>query len=224
MSTDRAQKIQPGDLELQPLSEQDLPITERFLTDPAMMEHLGGAQSLDTARASHQRFVDAATTGAGEMFKIVLRAGSEAAGGVGYWEKTWQGELVYETGWNVFPPYQGRGVAREATRMLIEHLKPVATRRFLHAYPSVTNAPSNGICRTLGFELLGECQFEYKGHALMCNDWRLDLTASICPASPGRAQPGRRAIASIEINASGIGKPLTTGADRAGGGLRNARP
>jgi RimJ/RimL family protein N-acetyltransferase len=176
-ATDRTQGIQPGDLELQPLSDQDLPITERFLTDPAMMEHLGGAQSMDMARASHRRFVDAATAGTGEMFKIVLKPGAEAAGGVGYWEKTWQGELVYETGWNVFPPYQGRGVAREATRMLIEHLKPLAKVRFLHAYPSVTNASSNGICRTLGFELLGEHQFEYGGHALTCNDWRLDLTA-----------------------------------------------
>jgi RimJ/RimL family protein N-acetyltransferase len=111
-ATDRTQRIQPGKLELQPLSEYDLPITERFLTDPAMMEHLGGAQSLGTARASHQRFVDAATRGNGEMFKIVLKLGSEAAGGVGYWEKTWQGELVYEAGWNVFPPYQRRGVAR----------------------------------------------------------------------------------------------------------------
>src|ERR1700680_5158959 len=100
---DRTQRIQRGDLKLHPLCEQDLPITERFLTDPAMMEHLGGAQSLDTARASHQRFVDAATTGTGEMFKIVLKPGSEAAGGGGYWGKTWQGELVYGTGWHVCP-------------------------------------------------------------------------------------------------------------------------
>jgi RimJ/RimL family protein N-acetyltransferase len=69
-------------------------------------------------------------------------------------------------------------VAREATRMLIDRLKRVATRRFLHAYPSVTNAPSNRICRALGFELLGEYQFEYEGHTLICNDWRLDLTAA----------------------------------------------
>jgi RimJ/RimL family protein N-acetyltransferase len=187
VSTNHTRAMQPGDLELQPLAERDVAITERFLTDPSMMEHLGGAQSLETARASHQRFVDAAKTGTGEMFKIVLMPGSEVAGGVGYWEKPWQGELVYETGWNVFPPYQGRGVAREATRVLIEHLKPVAKRRFLHAYPSVTNAPSNGICRTLGFELLGEYQFEYDGQSLQCNDWRLDLTAT----TPGAGSRSR---------------------------------
>jgi len=53
----------------------------------------------------------------------------------------------------------------------------------MHAYPAVDNAPSNGICRSLGFELLGASDFEYpKGHPLRCNDWRLDLTA---PAPAG---------------------------------------
>jgi RimJ/RimL family protein N-acetyltransferase len=46
----------------------------------------------------------------------------------------------------------------------------------LHAFPSVHNAPSNAICRKLGFELLGEVEFEYpKGHWAMSNDWRLAL-------------------------------------------------
>ena len=177
MSMGQGRTVRPDDLELHPLTEQDQPMTERFLTSPEMMEHLGGAQSLETARTAHRRFVDTGKSGTGQMFKIVLKPESESAGTVGYWEKTWLDEPVYETGWNVFPAYQGRGVAREATRMLIERLKSVATRRFLHAYPSVSNAPSNGICRALGFEFLGEYQFEYEGHTLICNDWRLDLTA-----------------------------------------------
>ncbi|MBV9363250.1 MAG: hypothetical protein JO039_11040 [Solirubrobacterales bacterium] len=40
------------------------------------------------------------------------------------------------------------------------------------------NAPSNAICRKLGFELLEASEFEFsKGHAMTCNDWRLDLRA-----------------------------------------------
>jgi hypothetical protein len=43
-------------------------------------------------------------------------------------------------------------------------------------FPSVVNAPSNAICRKLGFTLLGEHEFEYpKGNFMQCNDWRLDL-------------------------------------------------
>jgi hypothetical protein len=38
------------------------------------------------------------------------------------------------------------------------------------------NAPSNAICREVGFELLGELDFEYPpGHSMRCNDWCLDL-------------------------------------------------
>ena len=46
----------------------------------------------------------------------------------------------------------------------------------MHAYPKVGNEASNAICRKAGFELLGECDFEYpKGHPIRCNDWRFDL-------------------------------------------------
>lgn len=50
--------------------------------------------------------------------------------------------------------------------------------RFMHAFPSVENAPSNAICRKLGFALVEESEFEYPPSNLMrCNDWRLDLSA-----------------------------------------------
>jgi RimJ/RimL family protein N-acetyltransferase len=49
---------------------------------------------------------------------------------------------------------------------------------FLHAFPSVDNAPSNAICRKLGFTLLGECELEYPpGRVMRCSDWRLELFA-----------------------------------------------
>jgi hypothetical protein len=44
MSMGQAHSIQPEELELEQLAERDLPVTEHFLTDPEMMEHLGGAQ------------------------------------------------------------------------------------------------------------------------------------------------------------------------------------
>jgi hypothetical protein len=46
----------------------------------------------------------------------------------------------------------------------------------MHAFPNVGNAPSNSICRRLGFELLDACELEFpKGRFMTCNDWRLDL-------------------------------------------------
>jgi RimJ/RimL family protein N-acetyltransferase len=62
---------------------------------------------------------------------------------------------------------------------VIERARAERKHRYLHAFPSVENAPSNAICRKLGFELLGDQEFEYpKGHFMRCNDWRLDLSAS----------------------------------------------
>ncbi len=60
---------------------------------------------------------------------------------------------------------------------MTEHLGGLESEEKLHAFPSVENAPSNAICPKLGFELLGEHDFEYPpGHPMRCNDWRLDLS------------------------------------------------
>ena len=76
----------------------------------------------------------------------------------------------------VLPEFQGRGIAAAATRLVIEAARADGKHRYLHAFPSVENAPSNAICRKLGFELLGDSEFEYpKGSFMRCNDWRLDL-------------------------------------------------
>ena len=79
----------------------------------------------------------------------------------------------------VVPEFQGRGIAVAATAQAIELARADDKHRFMHAFPNVENAPSNAICRKLGFELLEACEFEFpKGHVMMCNDWRLDLRAS----------------------------------------------
>jgi RimJ/RimL family protein N-acetyltransferase len=98
---------------------------------------------------------------------------------VGYWPRVWRDQEVYEIGWAVLPAFQGRGIAGKATGQAIAAAKSERKHRFLHAFPSVDNAPSNAICRKLGFTLLGEMEFEYpKGSFMQCNDWRLDLFAS----------------------------------------------
>jgi RimJ/RimL family protein N-acetyltransferase len=69
-------------------------------------------------------------------------------------------------------------VAVAATAQAIELAKRDAGHRLMHAFPNVDNAPSNAICRKLGFELLEACEFEFpEGHLMTCNDWRLDLRA-----------------------------------------------
>jgi RimJ/RimL family protein N-acetyltransferase len=164
-------------IELRPWSEEDQPLVARELADPSMMEHLGGPQSPEQIAAAHRRYLDTAATGKGAMFKVVLLdSPSDVVGSVGYWDRTWRGEVVYEAGWAVFPEHQGRGLASRAVAALVERARLEARHRYLHAFPSVANAPSNGVCRKVGFVELGQCDFEYPaGRFMRCNDWRLDL-------------------------------------------------
>jgi RimJ/RimL family protein N-acetyltransferase len=74
---------------------------------------------------------------------------------------------------------QGRGIAVAATAQAIELAKREDEHRSMHAFPNVENAPSNAICRKVGFEPLEACEFEYpKEHLMPCNDRRRDLRAS----------------------------------------------
>jgi RimJ/RimL family protein N-acetyltransferase len=57
-------------------------------------------------------------------------------------------------GWNVLPPFQGRGIASRAVTMAAAQAAADGKHRYLHAYPSVDNPASNAVCRKAGFELL----------------------------------------------------------------------
>jgi RimJ/RimL family protein N-acetyltransferase len=145
--------------------------------DPVMTEHLGGPETPEQIAARHERLQGLADSGKGRWFKIVDETSGEDAGSVGYWERTWHGEQVYEIGWSVLPAFQGRGVAGAGTALAIAMARSDGKHRFMHAFPSVDNGPSNGICGKLGFTLLGAEDFEYpKGRFSPSNDWRLDLT------------------------------------------------
>jgi RimJ/RimL family protein N-acetyltransferase len=155
---------------LEPWGEGELQLLEQLLGDPEMTKHVGGPESAQKLAERQARY----QVRGSRQYKIVVDG--EGAGWVGYWEREWQGQQVFETGWSVVPRLQGRGVATAATRQLIDIAGAERTLRFMHAYPSVENAPSNAICRKLGFELLGDYEFEYpKGNLMRCNDWRFDL-------------------------------------------------
>jgi RimJ/RimL family protein N-acetyltransferase len=159
---------------IEPWGEDDLPLLEKLMGDPAMTEHLGGPESPEKIRERQSRYK---APGSG-MFKIVDVTTDEPVGSVGYWERDWRGGQVYEAGWSVLPPFQGRGIARLATAQVVDLARAERKHRFLHAFPSVDNAPSNAICRRLGFTLVEACDFEYPpGRPTRCNDWRLELFA-----------------------------------------------
>jgi RimJ/RimL family protein N-acetyltransferase len=165
----------PVDVHLRPYTDDDLWIQVRFLGDPAMTEHLGGPETEEQVRKRHASYLAMNDSVEGAMFVIEDGPDRAPAGSVGYWEhREDDGSVVWETGWFVLPELQGRGIATVATRLAIDAAW-AAVRRPVHAYPSVTNAPSNAICRKVGMRLVGASEFEYPtGHWMTCNDWVID--------------------------------------------------
>ncbi|MFG3349637.1 GNAT family N-acetyltransferase [Streptomyces sp. NPDC048018] len=164
---------------LEPWSDEDFALLHA-VNAPELMDHLGGPESEEQLVARQRRYValSADPDRPGAMFRIVLLPEETAAGAIGFWETSWDGEPVYETGWTVLPGCQGRGVATAATRAVLERARAEGRFRHLYAYPSTDNGPSNAVCRKAGFTLLGERDVEYPpGNPIRCNAWRIDLTA-----------------------------------------------
>ncbi|WP_379153965.1 GNAT family N-acetyltransferase [Paenibacillus sp. sgz5001063] len=163
---------------IEPWTDADLPLLYR-LNAPEMLEHLGGPESEEQILARQKRYVEISGKGTGRMFSIILLPEREAVGSIGYWERIWQEETIYEIGWGVLPPFQGRGIALAATAAAIASARAEQKHRYIYAFPSASNPASNAICRKLGFSFIVESAFEYPpGSMMRCNVWRLDLTAS----------------------------------------------
>jgi RimJ/RimL family protein N-acetyltransferase len=161
---------------VRPWTENDYSLMVRLLGDPVMTMHLGGPESPERMKSRLANYVQIDATTNDQMFVIVVGAEQIAAGSVGYWEKEWNGEVVWETGWSVLPEFQGQGIATRATAAIIELVRNNGKHRFMHAYPAIDNKASNAICRKLGFVHTGEYDFEYpRGNFMRCNDWVLDL-------------------------------------------------
>jgi RimJ/RimL family protein N-acetyltransferase len=167
---------QQTEVRLRPWSEGDLWLGARLLGDPEMTKYLGGPETPEQIRARHERWGKMGETGKGRMFVILVGPEGSEAGSIGYWEREEAGETVWETGWSVLPEFQGRGIATRAIAEAVKSAREEGKHRFVHAYPSVDNAPSNAICRKAGFTNAGEFEFEYPpGNPIRCNDWYLEL-------------------------------------------------
>jgi RimJ/RimL family protein N-acetyltransferase len=161
-------------MELRPITMDDLPPYERALTDPRMMSELGGPLPREGLADKLRGIVDDVEAGRIWFFTIVPD-GDQVAGTICIWDHESHGEPISEIGWMVLPEFQGRGVATEALRSVLERARSESRWDVIHAFPAVTNAPSNALCRNAGFSLIEERDFEYAGRPLRCNVWRLDL-------------------------------------------------
>jgi len=144
------------------------------MNTPEQKRHLGGPESEAKLLDRHQRYLTYHQPGDVEVLRVA--ADGEIVGAVVYWSREEAGETIYEMGWEILSCHGGRGLGTASAAAALVRLQPIATHRYVYAYPTPENAGSNGICRKLGFELIGTDDFEYpKGVFSPHNIWRLDL-------------------------------------------------
>ena len=166
-------------MRLRNLTKGDLSLYEAIHCDPAMMAELGGPLRSEELWTKLQR--DVADAQADTVWVLVIvpdEVAGAAAGTVSVWDHEWHGETISEIGWMVLPKFQGKGLGSRAVQMVLDRARSTGRWDVLHAFPAVTNAASNAMGRKLGFSLIEEIDYEYRGHSLRCNHWRLDLRSN----------------------------------------------
>jgi RimJ/RimL family protein N-acetyltransferase len=152
----------------------------RMRCDPVMMAELGGPLPRDGIEEKVRRDVEESDADRAWIMMVELEDGV-VAGSVVLWSHQEQAEPFSEIGWMVLPEHQGRGIATSATRTLLERARDERRWGIVHAFPGATNAPSNGICRSLGFTYVGPEQILFTDRPLLTNHWKIDPATQIAP-------------------------------------------
>lgn len=163
-------------MELRPYSEDDLWLTEALECDATVMMHLGGPLPREDIPRIHRRRVQSVAADPVDYFTIIPNHATGPVGTVAIWETDWHGSKIHETGWMILPAFQGKGIASSALQMVLDRVRADGCYEQIHAFPSISNVPSNAMCRKFGFSLIEECDVESQDRKLRSNHWRLDLT------------------------------------------------
>jgi RimJ/RimL family protein N-acetyltransferase len=158
-------------LTLEPWTEDSLELLRRCNTE-GMTTYLGGPETEQKLISRHVRYLGYAQDDPVVAWPLRVMVNGDAVGSLNYW-KTDDG---YEMGWAIAPEYQGRGYAKAAVLVALEHARALQLAGRFCANPSVDNAASNGVARSAGFTLLRQVDIEYPpGHTMRANEWVLDL-------------------------------------------------
>jgi RimJ/RimL family protein N-acetyltransferase len=153
----------------------------RMRCDPVMMADLGGPLPREGMADKVARDVRAAAADASWIKMIVPdeAAPDAVAGNVVLWSHDQDGQPMSEIGWMVLPEFQGRGLGQLAVRTLLGLARDDGRWGLVHAFPSTSNGPSNGICRAAGFRFAGERDVTFAGRVIHSNHWVIDPVADL---------------------------------------------
>ncbi|MFJ7586411.1 GNAT family N-acetyltransferase [Streptomyces sp. NPDC097617] len=167
-------------MQLRDVQLGDVDAYVRMRCDPAMMSDLGGPLPRKGMEEKVRRDVRSAESGTQWIKMIVLDEDPTAvAGTVTLWSHAEDGEEMTEIGWMILPEFQGHGVGKRAVQALLELARDDGRWGLVHAFPATANAPSNGICRSLGFRFLEERDVNFADRVLKTKHWCIDPRSAL---------------------------------------------
>jgi RimJ/RimL family protein N-acetyltransferase len=144
---------------LRDVKPADLDAYVRMRCDPVMMSELGGPQPRECIAGQLRRDLETVREDSAWIKMIVAGDSAQVAGTVTLYPH----EGISEVGWMVLPEFQGRGLAGEAVRQVLDLARADGRWGLIHTFPSTTNAASNAICRSAGFSLIGQEETIFAG-------------------------------------------------------------
>jgi len=172
-------------MQLRDVAPGDLGAYQRMRCDPVMMAELGGPVPREGMAAKVARDVEQAAADSAWIKMIIPdeSAPGVVAGSVALWSHEDSGTAMSEIGWMVLPEFQGRGIAKTAVRMLLTLAREQDRWGLVHAFPAITNAPSNAVCRSAGFRFAGEQDTTFSGRVFRTNHWVINPATDLTTAN-----------------------------------------
>ena len=169
-----------GVMRLRDVQLSDVDAYVRMRCDPVMTAELGGPVPREGIEDKVRRDVaDAAADAAWIKMIVPGDDPSKVAGSVALWQHEANGETISEIGWMVLPEFQGQGLGKHAVGALLEAARDDGRWGLVHAFPAITNAASNGICRSVGFRLARQEDVTFAGQVFRTNHWVIDPQADL---------------------------------------------
>lgn len=159
-------------------STHDFELVATILSDPRMMDELGGVFPPEKIEKAQRHYLASAESEEGWAFTIRPSEGAEAAGLAFLWDRPWRDDVITEIVCQVVPAYQRRGLAAEAALAVIARARAERRCQEIHAFPPEASAAASALCAKLKFAKLDRCDADFAGARLRARHWRLDLFPS----------------------------------------------
>ena len=153
----------------------DFELVEKILSDPRMMDELGGVFPPEKIEKAQRHYLASSESEEGWVFTIRPSEGAEAAGLAFLWDRPWRDDVITEIVCQVLPAYQRRGLAADAARAVVARARLERRCKSIHAFPPDASAAASALCAKLGFAKLDKCEVDFAGARLRCRHWQLDL-------------------------------------------------